>query len=117
MKYLTRFKYIKESWINTGEWNKSANATTHTVKLNTFIRKLEDCLGVKAEKNYLPMQDGDVRKSHADIENLIRNFDYAPKWNLQDGIKSFVQWYVDYYKVNLPVAWVNDGPGIVSNVC
>ena len=50
----------------------------------------------------MPMQDGDVRKSHADVEDLIRDFDYAPKWNINDGIKNFIRWYIDYYKVKLP---------------
>ena len=38
------------------------------------------------------------------LKDLIRDFEYAPKWHIKDGIKSFIQWYVDYYKVNLPVA-------------
>ena len=54
---------------------------------------------MEAKLNLMPMQDGDVRKSHADVEDLIRDFDYAPKWNINDGIKNFIQWYVDYYKV------------------
>ena len=47
------------------------------------------------------MQDGDVRKSHADVTGLINDFDYTPKWNIQDGVKNFIQWYVEYYKVTL----------------
>jgi UDP-glucuronate 4-epimerase len=50
----------------------------------------------------MPMQDGDVRKSHADVTDLIHDFNYTPKWNIQDGIKNFIQWYIDYYKVSLP---------------
>ena len=49
------------------------------------------------------MQDGDVRKSHADVTDLIREFDYTPKWNIQDGIKKFIQWYVEYYQTKSPI--------------
>ena len=72
------------------------------VPLMDYVREIENNLGMKAKLNLMPMQDGDVRKSHADVEDLIKDFDYAPKWNIKDGIKNFIQWYVDYYKVNLP---------------
>ena len=47
------------------------------------------------------MQDGDVPKSHADVNDLIRDFEYTPKWSIAEGIKKFVQWYIDYYKIKL----------------
>jgi UDP-glucuronate 4-epimerase len=49
----------------------------------------------------MPMQGGDVKKSHADVDDLVKDFEYSPKWNIQNGIKSFIQWYIDYYKVRL----------------
>ena len=64
---------------------------------------LEKNLGIKAKFNMMPMQDGDVRKSHADVDDLVRDFEYAPKWNIKDGIKHFIHWYIDYYKINLPI--------------
>ena len=67
-----------------------------------YIREIEKNLGMEAKLNMMPMQDGDVRKSHADVQDLIRDFDYSPKWNIKDGIKNFIRWYADYYKVNLP---------------
>ncbi len=66
-----------------------------------YVREIEKNLGKMAKFNMLPMQDGDVRKSHADVDDLIKDFDYAPKWNVEDGIKNFIQWYVDYYKIGL----------------
>jgi UDP-glucuronate 4-epimerase len=72
------------------------------VPLMDYVREIEKNLGMEAKLNLMPMQDGDVRKSHADVEDLIKDFDYSPKWNIKDGIKNFIQWYVDYYKVNLP---------------
>jgi UDP-glucuronate 4-epimerase len=80
-------------------YNIGSNAP---VTLMDYIREIEKNLGMEAKLNLLPMQDGDVRKSHADVEDLVRDFDYTPKWNIQDGVKNFIQWYVDYYKVNLP---------------
>ncbi len=79
-------------------YNIGSNAP---IKLMDYIREIEKNLGVKAILNLMPMQDGDVRKSHANVDNLIRDFDYSPKWNIQDGVKNFIQWYVDYYNVSL----------------
>ena len=71
------------------------------VQLMDYVQEIEKNLGMKAQLNMMPMQDGDVRKSHADVENLISEFDYAPKWNIRDGIKNFIQWYIDYHKISL----------------
>ena len=79
-------------------YNIGSNAP---IKLMDYIHEIEKNLGVKAILNLMPMQDGDVRKSHANVDNLIRDFDYSPKWNIQDGVKNFIQWYVDYYNVSL----------------
>jgi len=49
----------------------------------------------------MPMQNGDVKKSHADIGDLVKDFEYSPKWSIQNGIKNFIQWYLDYYNVKL----------------
>ena len=71
-------------------------------ELMDYVQEIEKNLGMTAKLNMMPLQDGDVRKSHADVDNLVRDFEYAPKWNIKDGIKSFIQWYIDYYKVRLP---------------
>ena len=65
-----------------------------------YIDEIEPNLGVQAKLNMMPMQDGDVKKSHSDVSDLIRDFDYTPKWTIKQGIKSFVNWYLDYYKVS-----------------
>jgi UDP-glucuronate 4-epimerase len=72
------------------------------VRLLDFIHEIEKNLGIQAELNMMPMQDGDVKKSHAEVSDLIRDFDYTPKWTIQEGVKNFVRWYLDYYKVKLP---------------
>jgi UDP-glucuronate 4-epimerase len=67
------------------------------VELMRFIEVLEDCLGKKAEKNFLPMQDGDVPATYADVDDLMKDVGYAPKTPIETGIASFVAWYKDYY--------------------
>jgi UDP-glucuronate 4-epimerase len=56
-------------------------------------------LGRVAEKNFLPMQDGDVPETFADVDDLARDVGYAPKTSIETGVERFVDWYRDYYKV------------------
>ncbi|MCX7572093.1 NAD-dependent epimerase [Tumebacillus sp. DT12] len=70
------------------------------VELMTYISTLEDKLGVKAIKEFLPMQAGDVPETYADVEDLMQAVGFAPKTSIEDGIGQFVQWYRDYYGVN-----------------
>lgn len=69
------------------------------VELMRYIEVLEQCLGKKAEKNFMPLQPGDVPATYADIEDLARDFGFHPKTPVEDGIARFVQWYRDYYSV------------------
>ena len=68
------------------------------VKLIDFIGAIETALGKKATLNLLPMQAGDVEKTYADIEKTRRDFGFAPKTQIQQGIEQFVNWYLAYYK-------------------
>ena len=65
-----------------------------------FINILEKELGLMAKKDYLPMQQGDVYETYADISQLINITQYNPKVSLQEGLKKFVSWYKDYNKLN-----------------
>ena len=65
-----------------------------------YIQEIEKNLGIEAKLNMMPMQDGDVKKSHADVSGLIRDFSYTPKWTIKKGVKSFINWYLEYYKVS-----------------
>ncbi|TDF37274.1 NAD-dependent epimerase [Alteromonadaceae bacterium M269] len=69
------------------------------VQLMDYIGTLEKNLGKTAEKELLPLQDGDVPDTYADVEALVEDVDYRPKTTIQEGIKNFVAWYKDYYKV------------------
>ncbi|HIP33143.1 MAG TPA: NAD-dependent epimerase, partial [Bacteroidia bacterium] len=65
--------------------------------LMTFIETIENALGKKAEKNFMPMQDGDVVSTYADVSGLMEDFDYKPNTKLADGIGEFVKWYRLFY--------------------
>ncbi len=69
------------------------------VNLMDFIEILEDALGKEAEKNMLPMQPGDMKMTYADISKSQEELDFQPKTDIETGIKKFVDWYEDYYKV------------------
>lgn len=68
-------------------------------KLMRYIEVLEECLGQKAEKNFLPMQPGDVPATYANVDELVKNLDYKPGTTLEYGIEQFVKWYKEYYQV------------------
>ena len=69
------------------------------VELIRFIEVLEDCLGMKAEKNLLPLQPGDVLATYADVEDLAKDVDFKPNTPIEIGIDNFVKWYRSYYKI------------------
>jgi len=69
------------------------------VELMRFIEVLEDCLGKKAVKNYLPLQAGDVPATYADVEALTADVGFKPDMPIEEGISRFVQWYRGYYKI------------------
>jgi len=68
------------------------------VQLLDFIKTLENAIGKEAQKNFLPMQDGDVVSTYADVTDLINDFDYKPDTSLKMGIERFVKWYKEFYK-------------------
>ena len=67
------------------------------VELETFIGCIENALGKKAVKEYLPMQDGDVVRTFADVSDLESRIGYKPATDLQAGIDEFIEWFTTYY--------------------
>jgi len=67
-----------------------------SVELEQMIALIEQALGKKAIRNYLPIQAGDVLNTCADIQDLRQAVGYAPSTPLEEGIKQFVQWYLEY---------------------
>ncbi|PWH82388.1 NAD-dependent epimerase [Algibacter marinivivus] len=70
----------------------------NSVKLLDFIKEIELNLGTEAEKNMLPIQPGDVERTWANVDDLIKDYDYSPSTSISQGVKSFVDWYKSYYK-------------------
>jgi UDP-glucuronate 4-epimerase len=69
------------------------------IKLMDFIEAIEDEVGRKAIRNYLPMQTGDVPATYADANLLKSLTGYAPQTNFREGVAAFVRWYRDYYQI------------------
>jgi len=69
------------------------------VPLLYLIEVLEDKLGKKALKNMMPLQDGDVPATYANVDDLMRDVDFKPATSIEDGVGRFVQWYREYYQV------------------
>ncbi len=69
------------------------------VKLLHYIEAIENALKIKAKKEFLPIQPGDVTDTFADVSDLVDEFDYKPSTNINEGVSKFVKWYMNYYKV------------------
>ena len=67
--------------------------------LMRYIEVLEENLGIEAQKNMLPMQPGDVKHTYADVSDLIADVGYKPDTSIEVGIKHFVEWYRNFFKV------------------
>lgn len=68
------------------------------VELMHFIDCLEKALGVKARKNFLPLQPGDLPRTYADVDALVADVGFKPSTPIEEGIARFVDWYRSYYK-------------------
>ena len=67
------------------------------VNLLDFVQSLESALGIKAKKNFMPMQAGDVYQTFADIDDLFNVTGYKPKMSVEQGVNNFVDWYSEFY--------------------
>ncbi len=67
------------------------------VQLMDFISEIEKALNKKAIRNYMPIQQGDVPATYADVSDLIKNFSYKPNTSIKTGIIKFIDWYREYY--------------------
>ena len=66
------------------------------VELMDYIEAIESTLGMKADKELLPLQQGDVPDTYADVDDLVKEFDYKPETSIKLGVKNFVEWYKTY---------------------
>ena len=86
-----------------GKKNKLYNiyniGNNNTVELMNFIKIIEKKLGKVAKKNMLPIQPGDVAKTWANVDALIKDYNYKPSTSINHGIDMFINWYLNYYKI------------------
>lgn len=68
-----------------------------SVKLLDFIETIEEQLGIPAKRQLLPMQPGDVEKTWANVDELIRDYGYSPNTSIKEGVAAFIEWYKGYY--------------------
>lgn len=78
-------------------WRVVNIGNSDAVQLTDFIEAIEDATGLKAERNLMPMQPGDVPATWADAALLQTLTGYKPQTNVRDGVKAFVEWYREYY--------------------
>tara|TARA_B100000925_G_scaffold157912_1_gene118603 strand:- start:8267 stop:9277 length:1011 start_codon:yes stop_codon:yes gene_type:complete len=84
---------------SSAPWRIYNIGNDNPVQLLKCIEILESKLGKEAKKNFLPLQDGDVPNTHADVTDLNEEFGYKPSTSIEDGISKFVEWYLGYYKL------------------
>ncbi|MBQ0042340.1 MAG: NAD-dependent epimerase [Lachnospiraceae bacterium] len=68
------------------------------VRLMDFIETLENSIGKKAQKEFLPMQPGDVYQTYADVTDLMNDYGFKPETTIQEGLAKFAEWFLGYYK-------------------
>jgi len=79
-------------------WKVYNIGNSSPVELMDYIGAIEKALGIEAKKNFMPMQDGDVPATFADVEGLVRDVSYKPNTSVDDGVQRFVDWYCNYYQ-------------------
>ena len=94
--FFEKDKNPSESWAPHKIFNIGNSESTSLMK---YINEIENVIGKKAIKNYLPMQAGDIPQTSADINLLESYVNYKPKTSIKFGIKQFIEWYL-YYKEN-----------------
>ena len=80
-------------------WRVYNIGNSSPVDLMDYIGAIEKALGVKAKKKFLPLQDGDVPETFANVDDLVRDTAYRPDTLVEDGVARFVDWYRKYYSI------------------
>jgi len=80
-------------------WRVYNIGNSSPVELMDYIKAIEDALGMEAKKNFLPMQAGDVPATSADVQALMDDVGFKSNTAVKEGVKHFVNWYVEYYNV------------------
>jgi UDP-glucuronate 4-epimerase len=86
-----------DSGSSLAPWRIYNIGSNSPVELLDYIKAIEDSLGIKAKKQLLPMQAGDVPETFADIDDLVRDFNYKPVMSIEKGVNNFIEWYKKFY--------------------
>lgn len=87
-----------DSGTSYAPWRIYNIGNNNPVELNDYIAALENALGKVAQKELLPLQPGDVPDTYANIDDLIKDFNYKPSTELERGMEKFVEWFKGYYQ-------------------
>lgn len=92
-------RIIEKKDLLDAKYNIFNIGNNHPVELADFIRAIEEACGKEAKKEYLPMQNGDVTTTYADISKLYKFVQYKPSTGLSQGVGNFVRWYREYHNI------------------
>jgi len=87
-----------DSGTSQAPWRVFNIGNNSPVELMDYIEAIEEALGIKAEKELLPLQSGDVPDTFADVDDLVKEFGYKPSMAVKKGVANFVAWYKEFYK-------------------
>lgn len=93
------FRIQKKIGVNEDNSNIYNIGNSNSILLMEFISALEKHSGKIAIKNFMSMQPGDVQTTYSDSTKLYSEVGYQPKVNVDEGVKKFVKWYLDYSKI------------------
>jgi len=88
-----------DSGTSSAPWRIYNVGNNLPVDLLDYIKAIEHALGIKANKELLPLKPGDVIDTCADVQDLVRDFDYKPSISINEGVLKFIKWYKDYYNI------------------
>ena len=88
-----------DSSTSQAPWRVYNIGNNSPVELFDYIEAIEEALDIKAEKELLPLQPGDVPDTYADVDDLVKEFDYKPSMSVKQGVKNFVDWFKEYHNL------------------
>jgi len=88
-----------DSGSSKAPWKVYNIGNNSPVGLLDYIEAIEEALDLKADKEFLPLQPGDVEDTFADVSDLVADFRYQPTMSVKKGVKNFVEWYKGYHKL------------------
>ncbi len=88
-----------DSGTSHAPWRVYNIGNNSPIELMDYIEAIESALGIKAIKELLPLQPGDVPDTFADVDDLVSEFNYKPSMSVKRGVKNFVEWYKEYHEI------------------